>query len=186
MLFKEAIQSSSSWPFIANFNLFVNAKTLTDFTLYLKLLFHFTYLPFLFISLTRTLPGSNQMYFLWINNLSQARSRKIAFSFIAESFITGSPSSKYKHRRASALLRNIQNIRICMGKKTYRFSNLRKWKDFNKKQLTSLKMCAKSLRIQRENRLHKNPQIKTAINRPVNHTFRAWATCGFIELKIYQ
>ena len=31
--------------------------------------------------------------------------------------VTGSPSSKYEHRRASALLRNIQNIRICMGKK---------------------------------------------------------------------
>ena len=31
--------------------------------------------------------------------------------------ITGSPSSKYEHRRASALLRNIQKIRICMGKK---------------------------------------------------------------------
>ena len=30
---------------------------------------------------------------------------------------TGSPSSKYEHRRASALLRNIQNIRICMEKK---------------------------------------------------------------------
>ena len=39
---------------------------------------------------------------------------------------TGSPSSKYEHRRASALLRNIQNIRICMEKKNYRFSNLRK------------------------------------------------------------
>ena len=54
---------------------------------------------------------------------------------------TGSPSSKNEHRRASALLRNIQNIRICMGKKTYRFCNLRKWKDFNKKQLTLHKMC---------------------------------------------
>ena len=32
-------------------------------------------------------------------------------------FITGSPSSKYEHRRASTLLHNIQNIRICMGKK---------------------------------------------------------------------
>ena len=32
-------------------------------------------------------------------------------------FCTGSPSSKYEHLRASALLRNIQNIRICMGKK---------------------------------------------------------------------
>ena len=31
--------------------------------------------------------------------------------------ITGGPSSKYEHWRASALLRNIQNIRICMGKK---------------------------------------------------------------------
>ena len=31
--------------------------------------------------------------------------------------ITGSPSSKYEHRRTSALLRNIQNIRICMGQK---------------------------------------------------------------------
>ena len=32
-------------------------------------------------------------------------------------YYTGSPSSKYEHRRARALLRNIQNIRICMGKK---------------------------------------------------------------------
>ena len=32
-------------------------------------------------------------------------------------YSTGSPSSKYEHWRASALLRNIQNIRICMGKK---------------------------------------------------------------------
>ena len=31
--------------------------------------------------------------------------------------ITGSPSSKNEQRRASALLRNIRNIRICMGKK---------------------------------------------------------------------
>ena len=30
---------------------------------------------------------------------------------------TVSPSSKYEHRRASALLRNIRNIRICMVKK---------------------------------------------------------------------
>ena len=31
---------------------------------------------------------------------------------------TGSPSSNYEHRRVSALLRTIQNIEICMGKKT--------------------------------------------------------------------
>ena len=29
---------------------------------------------------------------------------------------TGSPSSKYEHWRTSALLRDIRNIRICMGK----------------------------------------------------------------------
>ena len=39
------------------------------------------------------------------------------FFFFAVNDITGSPGSKYEHRRASALLRNIQNIRICMGKK---------------------------------------------------------------------
>ena len=31
---------------------------------------------------------------------------------------TGAPSSKYKHRRASTLLHNIRNVRICMEKKT--------------------------------------------------------------------
>ena len=61
--------------------------------------------------------------------------------FFCACHITGSPSSKYEHRRTSALLRNVRNIRICMGKKTYRFCNLRKWKDFNKKQLTLLEMC---------------------------------------------
>ena len=33
---KEAIKSSSSLPFITNFNLFVNAKTVTDFSAYFK------------------------------------------------------------------------------------------------------------------------------------------------------
>ena len=57
----------------------------------------------------------------------------------------GNPSTKYELRRTSALLlRNIRNIRICMGKKTYRFCNLRKWKDSIKK-LTLLKMCVASL-----------------------------------------
>ena len=36
---------------------------------------------------------------------------------------TSSPSSKYEHRRASALLRNIQNIWKLYGKKTYSFCN---------------------------------------------------------------
>ena len=53
---------------------------------------------------------------------------KISFCKLSSeiSSTTGSPSSKYEHRRASALLRNIQNIGICMGKKNYRFCNLRK------------------------------------------------------------
>ena len=59
--------------------------------------------------------------------------------------ITGSPSSKYELQRTSALLCNIRNIRICMGKKTYRFCYLGKRKDFNKRQLTLLKMCVTSL-----------------------------------------
>ena len=33
------------------------------------------------------------------------------------SLATRSPSSKYVHRRTSALLRNIGNIRVCLGKK---------------------------------------------------------------------
>ena len=57
---------------------------------------------------------------------------------------TGSPSSKYKHRRTSTLLHNIRTIRICVEKKN-RFRNLRKSKDFNKKQLTLHKMCVTSL-----------------------------------------
>ena len=40
---KEAIQSSSSLPFITNFNLFVNGKTLTDFSTYFKDVIQFYY-----------------------------------------------------------------------------------------------------------------------------------------------
>ena len=41
--------------------------------------------------------------------------------YLPRGITTGSPSSKYEHRRAAALLRNIQNIRICIvrGKKPY-------------------------------------------------------------------
>ena len=52
---------------------------------------------------------------------------KAEFSRIGLVHTTSSPSSKYEHRRPSAVLRNIRNIRICTGKKkTYRFCNLRK------------------------------------------------------------
>ena len=40
---KEAIQSSSSLPFSANFNLFVNPKTITDFSMYLKNVIQYYY-----------------------------------------------------------------------------------------------------------------------------------------------
>ena len=38
------------------------------------------------------------------------------FSLFNGTCPTSSPSSKYERRRTSALLRNIRNIRICMGK----------------------------------------------------------------------
>ena len=71
----------------------------------------------------------------------------LAFVFIVAT--TGSPSSKYEHRRASALLRNIQNIRICMGKKP--IVSVVSFMGFYVNGFLSL-----SLYI-RENRLHKNP-----------------------------
>ena len=43
---KEAIQSSSSLPFITNFNLFVNAKTLTDYSAYFKNVINYYYHQF--------------------------------------------------------------------------------------------------------------------------------------------
>ena len=58
---------------------------------------------------------------------------------------TGSPSSKNEHRRASALLRNIQNIRICMGKKPTVSVTYENERISIKKQLTLLKMCVTSL-----------------------------------------
>ena len=43
---KEAIQSSSSLPFITNFNLFVNAKTSADFSTYFKNVIQYYYCQF--------------------------------------------------------------------------------------------------------------------------------------------
>ena len=52
-------------------------------------------------------------------NLSVGKNeREKPWDKFARPFFTGRPSSKYEHRRASALLGNIQNIRIHgMGKK---------------------------------------------------------------------
>ena len=59
--------------------------------------------------------------------------------------ITGSPSSKYEYRLASALLRNIQNIlRIWMGKKPIVSVTYENERISIKKQLTLLKMCVTS------------------------------------------
>ena len=43
---KEAIKSSSSLPFITNFNLFVNVKTLADFSTYFKDVIQYYYCQF--------------------------------------------------------------------------------------------------------------------------------------------
>ena len=44
-----------------------------------------------------------------------------------------------EHRHCCVTL--ISKYKALYGKKTYRFRNLRKWKDFNKRQLTLHKMC---------------------------------------------
>ena len=46
LVVKEAIVSSSSLPFITNFNLSVNAKTLTDFSTYFKDVIQYYYRQF--------------------------------------------------------------------------------------------------------------------------------------------
>ena len=69
----------------------------------------------------------------------------LAFVFIVAN--TGSSRSKYEHRRASPLLRYIQNIRICMGKKP--IVSLISFMGFYVNGFLSIYI--------RENRLHKNP-----------------------------
>ena len=58
---------------------------------------------------------------------------------------TGSPSSKYKHRRPSTLLHNIRNIGICMGKKPIVSVTYENERISIKKQLRLHKMCVTSL-----------------------------------------
>ena len=91
---------------------------------------------------------------------------------------TGSPSSKYEHRRASALLRNIQNIRICMGKKpivsvTYeneRISIRNSLPCLNcVLHLSCVVHYIKPKPLYREKTVYLKTH-KTAINRPVDHT----------------
>ena len=60
---------------------------------------------------------------------------------------TGSPSSKYEHRRASALLRNVRNIRICMGNKPLVSVTYENEKISIKNSLPYLKCLLRSLRL---------------------------------------
>ena len=63
-----------------------------------------------------------------------------------DSVTTASPGSKYEHRRTSALLRHIRNIRICMGKKPIVSVTCENERiSIKKKQLVLHKMCVTSL-----------------------------------------
>ena len=76
------------------------------------------------------------------NRLSQNTYGKNNF-FITQT--TGCPSSKYEHRETSALLRNIQNVRICMGKKPIVSVTYENERTSIKKQLTLHELCVTSL-----------------------------------------
>ena len=84
---------------------------------------------------------------------------------------TGSPSSKYEHRRASALLRNIQNIRICMGKKPI------------------ISVTFENERISIQNSL---PYLKCVlrlscvVHGPIYDRFIGFYVNGFLSIKVYQ
>ena len=72
----------------------------------------------------------------------------------------------------SALLRNIRNRGICLGKKPYRFCNLRKWKDFNKNSLPYIKWV-----------LH----LSCVVHGPIYDRFMGCTVNGFLSIyKIAQ
>ena len=100
-------------------------------------------------------------------------------SAVFSGYTTGSPSWKYEHRQASALLRNVQNIRICTGKKpvvsvTYENERI----SIKKNSLPYLK-CVLRLSCVVHGPIYGRFMgfyvltvfsHKTAINRPVDHT----------------
>ena len=71
----------------------------------------------LYIEMTRNHCESVAFLSFVLSSLKQPLSKINTLWIKALTWSTGSPSLKYELRRASALLRNIQNIRICMGKK---------------------------------------------------------------------
>ena len=80
-----------------------------------------------------------------------------------------SPSLIYEHRHCCITFEiQRKHYRNLYVKKAYDSCNLRKWKDFNKKQFPLLKMCVTSLLCGPRADLHYGH--KTAINRPVDHT----------------
>ena len=80
---------------------------------------------------------------------------------------TGSPSSKYEHRRASALLHNIQNIRICMGKKPIASVTYENERILIKNNLPYLK-CV----------LH----FSCVVHRPIYGRFMGFYVIGFLSI----
>ena len=73
---------------------------------------------------------------------------------------------KYEHGQALELMGNIWNIKICMGEKTYRFCNLRKWMDYNKNSLPHIK-CV----------LH----LFCVVHRPIYDRFMGGTVNGFLS-----
>ena len=84
-----------------------------------------------------------------IQRNKQYQRKVLLRSFHLNGHTTGSQSSKYEHRRASAVLLNIQNtgqnIRICVEKKPIVSVTYENERISQKKQLTLLKMCVTSL-----------------------------------------
>ena len=76
---------------------------------------------------------------------------------------TGTPSSKYEHQETSALLRNIRNISICMGKKIVSVTQENERISI-KNSLSCLKCVLR---------------LFCVVHGPI---FRAWATCGLTRV----
>ena len=79
-----------------------------------------------------------------VSNFCEIRNFRGNYTTVSETF-----SNKiYIFRRFTPQVAQARNMSIgerFVWEKTYRFRNLRKWKDFNKKQPTLLNMCVTSL-----------------------------------------
>ena len=73
-----------------------------------------------FVVLSHFKDGEWGTFSLRNGNMGWTSGRSLPVKYFVE-YPTGSPSSKYEHRRAEVLLRYIRNIRICMGKKNLSF-----------------------------------------------------------------